>query len=153
MASLDFNYHASRAQQARFGRMLSGAAAKLLPWLAGMLWLFGVVLLLFERLPVGWLVCALGCTVSITAVFYEWHVKKLPAGKDDDMTSLLAGDVLGRLPARPTPADVAKAVGEVPSGQFMGARLGLTPSLLNSMASSDPNAIRDLVNQDRKRVV
>lgn len=124
--------------------MVSGAAAKLLPWLAGVLWLFGAVLLLVERLPVGWLVCALGCAVSVTAVFYEWHVKKLPVGKDDDMTSLLAGDVLGRLPARPTPADVAKAVGEVPSGQFMGARLGLTPSLLNSMASSDPNAIRDL---------
>lgn len=144
VASVDFNYRALRAQQARFGRILSGVVARLLPWLSGLLWLLGIVLLVVERLSVGWLACALGCIAAMIIVFYEWHVKNLPVGKGGDMTALLAGDILGRLSARPTPADVAKAVGEVPSGQFMGARLGLTPSLLNSMANDDPNMIRDL---------
>ena len=84
MASVDFNYHALRAQQARFGRILSGAVAKLLPWLSGLLWLFGIVLLVVERLSAGWLACALGCVIAIVIVFYEWHVKSLPVGKDGD---------------------------------------------------------------------
>jgi len=61
VASVDFNYHALRAQQARFGRILSGVVARLLPWLSGLLWLLGIVLLIVERLSVGWLACALGC--------------------------------------------------------------------------------------------
>ena len=146
MASLvpEYNYHALRAQQARFGRVVGGLVAKLLPWLAGLLWLFGLFLVFVETQAIGWLVCAAGSVVSVVLLFYEWHVKQLPTGKTDDITDRLAGDVLGRLPSRPTPADVAQAIGEVPSGQFMGARLGLTPSLLTSMASGDPSTIGDL---------
>lgn len=144
MASLDFNYRSLRAQEARFGRVLSGIIATLMPWLAAFLWIFGAMLIVLEKMSVGWIVCGFGCVVSMMAVFYFWHVKNLPTGKTDDITARLAGDVLGRLPARPTPVDVAKAVGEVSSGQFMGARLGLTPSLLSSMASAESNTMSDL---------
>ena len=144
MASVDFNYRALRAQQARFGNLLNGTAAKLLPWLATFLYVLGAVLIVAEALPIGWLAIAIGGVVSVLSIFYEWHVKHLPTGKTQDITSRLAGDVLGKLPARPTPKDVAAAVGRVSSGQFMGARLGLTPSLLSTMANDDPNTMPDL---------
>ena len=74
MASVDFNYHALRAQQARFGRILSSVVARLLPWLSGLLWLLGIVLLIVERLSVGWLACALGCMAVM--IIFGWNSRE-----------------------------------------------------------------------------
>lgn len=136
MADLMFDYHAPRASQARIARTLSGTLGKILPLLVLMLVLLGV-LILFIGVSAGWLLIGLA---SIPYMFHMWnkhHLKHLPIGTSGRVDDLLSGDVLGRLPVKPTPADVAKAVGQVNGGYFMMARFGLTPTLLTNLTSTD----------------
>lgn len=145
VASLDaFRYTSRRASEARFGRLLSPMIVKSLSWLTPLLTAAGIMLLVMERLPVGWLCCALATILYMVIKFYNWRISNLPVGKGDSVDDLLAGDVLGRLSQTPTIQEVAKIVGEVPSGQFMGARLGITPSFLATIADGLTISIDEL---------
>jgi len=137
MEDLAFHYKSTRADVARFGVLVHGTVAMLLPWLAALFIMCGVGIVIGLSMALGWLFIAIGVIPYIFFAFYKYHVKTLPSGKERSITALLAGDVLGHLPASPTPSDVARAVSLAPSGQFMAVRLGLTPSLLDSLASKD----------------
>lgn len=137
MADLKFDYRSIRADEARFGVLVGGFIAKVLLWLAWVLILAGVVLIIVEGSAVGWLVLGLAAVPYMFHKFYMLHITHLPPGKSGSIDAVLAGDVLGRLPAQPTPNDIAEAVGHVSSGQFFGARFGITPSLLTSLASTE----------------
>jgi ATP-dependent Clp protease ATP-binding subunit ClpC len=134
MASLDFDYGALRANAARSGIVLSGWMGKLLPLFAVLFVVIGGLGITLLELPVGWL--AVGCApvVYMVYAYYRYHIKDLPV-YGEGVTSRLAGDVLGRLPIKPTLGDIAAIVGQTSSGQFMGARFGLTPSLVSSLAN------------------
>lgn len=136
-----FDYSASRASEARFGLSIRGILAKSLPWIAILLVLLGVALMIFAGLSVGWAVIGIATIPLMIHLYYSRYLVRLPVGKNQDVTSLLDGEVLGRLPARPTPADIAAAVGQTNGGYFMAARFGLTPSLLTSIASADGAAM------------
>lgn len=154
VANLGFDYGAGRAAEARFGLLIRGVVAKLLPWLALLLVLFGAALMVFAGQPVGWALIGIAAIPLMIYLYYSRHIVRLPAGTDQDVTSLLEGEVLSRLPARPTPADVATAVGQTNGGYFMAARFGLTPSLLTSIASVDEATISDfwqLADQIRQK--
>ncbi|MEO5948981.1 MAG: AAA family ATPase [Candidatus Saccharimonas sp.] len=133
MASLDYDYTAMRASVARAGRHLEGVTGKLLPFLTGVLIFAGIIGLCVLGTALGWLTIALAPVIYMIYAYYTYHIKPLPV-YGDGVTSRLAGDVLGRLGVKPTIIDVATIVGQISSGQFMSARFGLTPSLLNSLA-------------------
>ncbi len=136
MADLTYDYHSSRASQARVGAMLSGMLGKLLPLLALLFIALGIFLVSIG-IAAGWLFVGFASLPYMLYMWYAHHLKHLPVGKSGRVDDLMSADVLGRLPVKPTPADVAKAVGQVTGGHFMMARFGLTPTLLANLASSD----------------
>lgn len=144
MEDLAFNHKSTRADVARFGVLVHGMVASLLPWLAILFIVCGVGIVFGLGVALGWLFVAIGIIPYIFFAFYKYYVETLPSGKGRSVSALLAGDVLGRLPASPTPSDVARAASSVSSGQFMAARLGLTSSLLDSLASKDALAMPEL---------
>lgn len=137
MADITYNYHSIRASEARFGARIKGMATSALTWIAGLLALLGVGLIAGMGDALGWLALALAVPAGMLHAYYKHHLVPLPNAKGQGLDALVAGDVLGLLPANPTPADIAAAAGRSGSGQFMGARLGLTPSLLTQLASTD----------------
>lgn len=137
MDDLTINHMSARSSEARLSVHLSKGFVALLLWLAVALAALGILLLIGEHAAIGWVLMALAVVPYALRCYYLYHLKELPIGKGSDVTSLLAGDILGRLPARPTPADIATVVGQSRGGQFMGVRLGLMPSLLSSMIATD----------------
>ncbi|NCU39252.1 ATP-dependent Clp protease ATP-binding subunit, partial [Candidatus Saccharibacteria bacterium] len=141
--SLTWNYHSARAQKARVGSRLRGVPIQLLHVAVWVMALSGSTLLAFS-MAFGWLIALSAVLPWMMIRWYEGELRHLPSGKSAAVDSLMSGDILGQLPQKPTPQDVAQAVGKVSSGQFMGIRFGLTPNVLSNLASNDPNAITQL---------
>ncbi|MGB4768078.1 MAG: ATP-dependent Clp protease ATP-binding subunit [Candidatus Saccharimonas sp.] len=143
MDDLRFDHGAMRAHVARLGVLLHGVVV-LLPWLALSIILGGVVLLVVLGWSLGWLLVGMSVIPAMLFVFQRRYIDHLPAGKGDDIASIVAGDVLGRLPLKPTPQSVAEATAHTNSGQFMAVRFGLSPSLVASLASDNPATMPEL---------
>lgn len=136
MEPIEFNYHSSRAQKARFGHVLKGLPLAACYVLVGLLLLLGVLLLLSEQ-STGWFVASLAAVPFMIIAWHKGELSHLPSGKGRSVDSLLSGDVLGQLSKNPAPSDVAAAVATISSGHFMGARFGITVNLLQQLASTD----------------
>ena len=134
MATLDYDYYSLRASVARAGRHFDGLVGSLLPLFTLLFVLGGSALIVLLGSSLGWIAIAFAPLSYMVRMYYLHHIKHLPI-YGDGVTGKLAGDILGGLPAKPTMADIAAAIGQTASGQFMGARFGLTPSLLSSLAS------------------
>lgn len=143
MASID--YRSVRAAEARAGRQISGFTAGMLPWIAVALVLLGVGLIIGLAVSLGWVLIGIAVIPYALQQYYVGHLRQLPVGKQDTITDKLAGDVLGALPVNPSPADIAAAAGSSSSGLFIGARLGITASLLTQLASTDPAKTDELL--------
>jgi len=138
MEPLEFNHGSARAQKARVGAAISGIWSRLLPVLAALLAVGGAALLAVGQ-PVGWLVASLAAIPFMYKEWYEYDLRHLPSSKNPKtIDDLLSSDILGQLPKNPSPRHIAMAVGRVSSGQFFGARLGVTPSFLQDIAAEDP---------------
>ncbi len=138
MEDLTYDYGCIRASEARFGVHMQ-SFAYLLPWFAVLSVVAGAGLII-TGMSIGWLLVGVAVVPHMLWMFYRHHVVALPVVLGHGVSSLLSGDILGRLPARPTPVDVAVAVGQSSGGQFLAVRFGLTPTLLQSMASTDAAA-------------
>lgn len=135
MVTATFRYDSRRARFARLGRRLEGALGRVLV-LSGIVMIGGGVVLLGMNSALGWTL--LGCS-ALPLMLVEWSHGALHDLKNErnpqTVDDILAGEVLGLLPAAPSPADVARAIGRVHAGQFIGARFGLTPQTLLNLAS------------------
>ena len=136
MAHLDYDYHSLRARKARVGVWLQGAPVTAMSWLLALLIVAGLGTL-FLNISLGWVLLGLAAAPFMLVMWYHYDLRHLPTGRGEAVTEILSGDILGQLPAKPSPADVALATGRTSSGQFMGVRLGLSPSVLQSVASHD----------------
>ncbi len=136
------DYHSLRASEARYGVIIH-RFVPLLYGISAVCVMAGVGLIVLG-MSVGWLGIGFAALIYMLAVYYRQHVLELPTAKAGDLASIIAGDILGRLPVKPSAVHVAQAVAQVPSGQFMAVRFGLTPNLLQSMASEDPDATKNL---------
>ncbi len=137
---LKFEYYSRRSIAARFGVHISDVAVSMMKWSTWLLILLGAVIVFVAGWSMGWAVMGVAVIPFMISQYVAHYVRDLPPKMTVAVTDRIEGSVLGHLPARPTPADVASAVGRVSSGQFMGARLGISPSLLSTMASTDANA-------------
>ena len=137
---LKFEYYSRRSIAARFGVHVSDVAVSMMKWSTWLLILLGTVIVFVAGWSMGWAVMGVAVIPFMIGQYVAHYVRDLPPKMTVAVTDRIEGSVLGHLPARPTPADVASAVGRVSSGQFMGARLGISPSLLSTMASTDANA-------------
>ena len=137
---LKFEYYSRRSIAARFGVHISDVAVSMMKWSTWLLILLGTVIVFVAGWSMGWAVMGVAVIPFMISQYVAHYVRDLPPKMTVAVTDRIEGSVLGHLPARPTPADVASAVGRVSSGQFMGARLGISPSLLSTMASTDASA-------------
>lgn len=146
MDNVSFNYSSIRAQKARFGWVLRGTLGKSLVFIAAALALVGVILLVLS-VSFGWFLLGLAVVPQMISDWNVQELRHLPTGKGGSPDSFLSGDILGQLSKNPSPYDIATAVGRVGSGQFMGARFGLSPALLQQIASRDPAETPELFKQ------
>lgn len=120
--------------------MLGGMWQRLLNVFAVVLLLAGVGLLA-ASIAAGWLVIGLAVLPFMVSQWYMHELKHLPSAKNPrTIDDILSGDVLGQLPKNPTPKDIATAAGRVQSGQFFGARFGVTPNFLLDLAAESAEA-------------
>ena len=140
MEDLKFEYYSRRSIAARFGVHISDVAVSMMKWSTWLLILLGTVIVFVAGWSMGWAVMGVAVIPFMISQYVAHYVRDLPPKMTVAVTDRIEGSVLGHLPVRPTPADVASAVGRASSGQFMGARLGISPSLLSTMASTDANA-------------
>ncbi len=137
MENLEFHYGSIRAQKARISVQLSGIWRRLLPVMAVLLFLSGATLVVLG-MPFGWFVIGLAGIPMMIKQWYEHELHHLSSPRTvDSLDDIISGDILGQLPKNPTPHDIATAVGRVTSGQFMGARFGITPTVLQDIAAKD----------------
>ena len=144
MAEVVFDYSSMRAGKARFGHMIQGAPLLAMKVFIALLVLGGAVALVGD-ISLGRIFLGIA---AIPFMIVKWHahdLKHLPSGKGDSIGDRISGDIVGQLPEKATPADIALAVGRVSSGQFMGARFGITASLLQTIASQEASATNDLL--------
>jgi len=139
MESVTFTFSSIRAKEARIGRALGGSRRVLLVLAAVVFLVLGGGLLFIES-TFGWLVAGLSVFPAMLVYWYDGHLKDLPVEKNKKtVDALLTADILGQLPPKPTPLDIATAIGKVQDGLFFSARFGISPRLLQEVASKDEN--------------
>lgn len=143
MADLSWNYDSPRAQKARLSVRLSGLTGVFVQAAGWILLLGGATALVFGW-ALGWLLIGLSAIAYMLHKWYEGELRHLPTGDTSAIDGLLSGDILGRLPRNSTPVDIARVVGLVEGGHFMGARFGLTPGTLAELANVVPNDMQRL---------
>ena len=138
MDSLELDYLSLRSQKARIGVWIRhGNRLTILTLCAVSLMIFGIAAVVFG-LAFGWLLIGLAAVPYMFISWYNQELHHLPSAKHGGIDAILSGDILGQLGHKPTPADIATAIGRVSSGQFMGVRFGLSPTMLYELASKDP---------------
>lgn len=151
-----FNYDSLRAKEARARKILNSWAMKLL-YLAlivgGLtIWVEGVFIM---KQSWGWLGLAITILFIMLAVWVHNEVAKVPAGKGGDINDLLSANVMALMKRDITPQILAKELYKTRSGAFLGLRYGLTPQLLEMMATAlgpEMKPIFATAQEIRKRV-
>ena len=139
MEVINFKHESLRAQKARIGVRLRGVWLRLLPVLTILLLIAGGALLVISQ-RVGWLLVGLAFIPFMYREWYDHDLHHLPISKNaTNIDDILSADILGQLPKNPSPKAIAEAVGKVSSGQFFGARFGITASFLQNITSDDPS--------------
>lgn len=144
------NYHSLRSVKARIGWRLRDPIWKLLPVIATLCIIAGLGLVFGLGMAVGWFVSGMAVLPYMVHAWNKGELRHVPSGRGEAIDDILSGDILGQLPKKPTPFDIATAVGAVMSGQFMGARFGITPATLQQLAGNDPATTKDLFEAARR---
>lgn len=135
MDTVEFRYNSTRAAKARFARTF-GSVGKALSILFIILLILGGASL-YLQISAGWFVIGLAAIPFMIVQWYLHELKPLPPLKDATIDAVMSADILGRLPAQPTPADIALAISQVSGGLFFAARYGITPNILRDIAPTD----------------
>lgn len=132
-----YNYHSLRAQKARFS-VRFGVIYHLLIGVAAAACVLTGIWILLQHGAIGWLIIGFSGPLVVLAIWWQRDLKTAEiSAKPETIDDVMAADVLGKLPPRPTPLDVANAAASSRAGQFMAVRLGLTPNFLTNIASAD----------------
>lgn len=132
-----FDRQSLRAQKARIGELLK--VWRTLVIASVYICLFAAIVFIAISQPVGWLLLGFS---AVPIIILEWwkndlhHLK--PLSKSSSLDSVLAADVLGKLPKNASPRDIAAIVSSVPSGQFFAARFGIGARFLQEVTSDKP---------------
>lgn len=136
----EFNYNSVRAQKARIATFLKGMWVRILQILGLVLLAGGLLVVLIGQSSVGWLIASLFVIPVMIVFWYKGELEDLQIHPDEKtIDAILEGEVLGRLPKNPTPIDIATAAMQVPSGHFLAARFGISPTLLHNITPQIPS--------------
>ena len=134
-----FNYDSLRSQKARFSVRFGNAWHVVVIAIGIMMVVLGVWMLI-EHGSVGWLMLGLSGPMVMLSIWWEKDLKTAEINKNPQtIDDVMAADVLGKLPRRPTPTDIAEAITGTRAGQFLALRLGLTPNFLHNISIDNPD--------------
>lgn len=137
MISPKITYSSARSQKARIAVRLADGWIVPLKVLVFVALLGGMAALVFG-LTFGWLLLGLSAVPSMILTWHKGELKKLPPSKEPKtIDDILSVEVLGRLPHKPSPIDMAGAVGAVVGGHFFATRLGVSGRFLHDIVSPD----------------
>jgi len=129
------NYHSLRSKKARFAVKFSQIWQVVACLLVGLA-VFGGLLLLIRDSSVGWLAMSLFAPLVMIIVWRQGDLRTADINKKTEtIDDVLAVDVLGELPEKPTPKQIAEIVGTTRAGQFLAVRLGISANFLLNIAS------------------
>jgi len=129
-----FDWHARRAQLARYGRAL-GPWVIVLNVLVIVLLTLGIFALAVE-LALGWLLVGLAAFPAMVVQWYRVTLKNVPINKEVRSIDARAEvDLLARLSPQPTPRELALVLMQVASGHFFEVRFGVGGAFLKEVAS------------------
>lgn len=133
MDAVTIDRQSVRAQKARVGEII----AKWKPLIAVSIYicLFAALVFIVIGQPLGWLLLGVSAIPSIVLEWWRGEVHHLRPAKSSSIDSILAGDILGKLPKDASPRDLAAIVSRVPSGQFFAARFGIGARFLQEITS------------------
>ena len=131
-----FNYKSPRATKARYGRLLSPWAASL--EVSVVLLIIGGMALVVFGFAIGWALIGLAAIPGMIVEWYKYELRNVPIVKDGKrIDDVLESEILGLLGDQPSPQAIAAVVSKVTSGQFFGARFGLSGSFFEQVVSTN----------------
>ena len=132
------HYASLRAQKARFSVRFGAVGHVLTIAVSGTLCAVGIWTLLRHG-AIGWMMLGLSGPCIMVSIWWQKDLKTAEISKHPQTTDdIMAADVLGRLSPQPTPKDIVLALSKTRASRFMATRLGITPGLLDNIASEDP---------------
>ncbi len=142
MENISFDYGSKRAKKARIGVRFGETWYQVSIIVTLLLILAGLALVVASQ-SIGWILIGMAAVPYMAAQWYKGELKHIPSSKRVvGIEDILSGDVLGQLPVNPTPKDIARAVGQVPGGQFFAARFGMTSQFLQDISSDQPDTTK-----------
>lgn len=140
----NLNYNSIRSVEARLNAKLGKPVAIISLVLTILLLVFGGMLLLSGR-AIGWLVVSLGIWLLTPYLWIKLHLcnlapSKTPHAADD----LLAGDLLGLIPAHPTPHNLIPILASLNGGRFFTVRFGLSADAIAAVTPDEPSLMSDV---------
>lgn len=138
MEKVSFDYNSLRARNARLGKVFGKPIMLIILALMVIVLIASGISLLVMRLAVGW-ICVGFTAIPLMLIF--WTKKELilvPVNPAAGLNGLLSNDVLAAMPRNPSAKDIAALITKTTSGKFMYVRYGLSPQLLEEIASVLP---------------
>lgn len=132
---LSGNYRASLSRLA--DRLTANTFNTALLSLAGFL-ILAAAGLLYAESAWGWFVLGLVVIVSALGVWIKNGLSDIPASNGSSLADLLDSHLLGKLPDKPTPYDLAQALDGSIGGNFFAVRYGLTPDIIAQLSTKNP---------------
>jgi len=130
-----FNYHSLRAQKARFSVRFGAVWHTLVGVISAALCIIGSWMLI-EHGAIGWLLIGLSGPCVMITIWWQRDLKTANiSAKPQTIDDVMAADILGKLPPRPTPQDIAQATIGTRAAGFLSVRMGMTPNFLQNIAS------------------
>ena len=139
-----FEYHSLRAKKARLGNKLNHNYVKIPVVIIMLISLALAVFALVMREPLGWLGLALFTMLLVVSVYAKLELFKVPSGKTEDLNDILSHNIMANLDEHPTPRNIAKMIIKTNSGKFLAYRFGISPQMLEFLASTmsdDPTPV------------
>lgn len=132
-----FDYSSLRAIKARLGVRLTKVWRIAMTLTALLLVGGGLMILLVERLSIGWILVSLAAPLLMVMAWYKGELHH-PMSQGNSIDGSMSGDLLGLLPKNPTPQDLARVAMAVDGGRFFALRYGITANVLKNITSDQP---------------
>lgn len=136
---MNFDFHATRAREARVRNALSKSALRTTLLVGGVILLLGwAYLVFFAGILAGHLLLVFVGLPLMLPIWYKAHLEELavdPRGGVERIDQILEPELLGKLPQSFSPKQLAHIVGAVNGARFYGARFAISSEFIENISS------------------
>ncbi len=143
---MQFDYQALRARLARLARTYARPAVADTALFGAVLFIVAGLAVVFAlKLPFGWFVAGLAGPLIMWWAWATYELRVLtPVAGSTKLDDALEASLLGMLPERHSPSELAEIVAKLPAGPFFEARYGVSFGMLAAHVAQTPDASHDV---------